>query len=200
MSEVLLRAAGVGCEVDGMRLFHGLDLVVQGGEMVEVRGANASGKSTLLRCLAGLISPGSGAVEVRGDFAYVGHRLGLSDTLTARENLLWLLSLCASQLRRNELASRTDEALVRLGISATGGRTVASLSAGQRRRVALAGVLANPARLWLLDEPSTALDEVGVALLAAEMDRHLESGGGVVVATHRPLGPRPARTVQLGIT
>ena len=200
MNEVLLRAAAIGCEVDGVRLFHGLDLAVQGGEMIEVRGANASGKSTLLRCLAGLIRPGSGAVEVRGDFAYLGHRSGLSETLTVRENLLWLLSLCAGQLRDAELASRTDQALSRLGIGDAGGRAVASLSAGQRRRVALAGVLANPARLWLLDEPSTALDDMGVALLAAEMDRHLDNGGGVVVATHRTLGPGPIRTVRLGTT
>ena len=198
MSDVLLRGAGVGCEVDDVWLFHGLDLVVRGGEMVEVRGANASGKSTLLRCLAGLIRPGSGAVEVRREFAYLGHRSGLSDTLTVGENLRWLLSHCAGQLRGNEVESRIEEALARLEVGHVRGRAVALLSAGQRRRVALAGVLASPAQLWLLDEPLTALDDTGVALLTSELQRHLASGGGLVAATHRALGPHPARTVQLG--
>ncbi len=198
MSEVLLRASDVGYEVDDLRLFHELELVVRSGEMVEVRGANASGKSTLLRCLAALIRPGSGTVEVRGQFAYLGHRSGLSDTLTVRENLRWLLSLCSGQLSSNEVASGIEEALVRLEIGHVRGRTVASLSAGQRRRVALAGVLASRARLWLLDEPLTALDDAGVALLTGELHRHLDGGGGVVAATHRALGPLPASTVQLG--
>lgn len=198
MSDVLLRAAGIGCEVDDVWLFQGLDLVVQGGEMVEVRGANASGKSTLLRCLAGLIRPGSGAVEVRRELAYLGHRSGLSDTLTAGENLRWLLSLCSGQVRGDEVESGIGEALARLEIGHVRGRAVAALSAGQRRRVALAGVLASPAQLWLLDEPLTALDDAGAALLAGEIERHLAGGGGVVAATHRALGPSPARTVQLG--
>ena len=200
MSEALLRAAGVGCEVDDVWLFHGLDLVVQGGEMVEVRGANASGKSTLLRCLAGLIRPASGAVEVRREFAYLGHRSGLSDTLTVGENLRWLLSLCSGRVRGDEVETGIEDALVRLEVGHVRGRTVASLSAGQRRRVALAGVLASKARLWLLDEPLTALDDAGAALLAGEIERHLAGGGGLVAATHRDLGSRPTRTVQLGTT
>lgn len=198
MSEVLLRASDVGYEVDDLPLFHELDLVVRSREMVEVRGANASGKSTLLRCLAGLIRPASGAVEMHDQFAYLGHHSGLSDTLTVRENLGWLLALCSRQLPANEVESGIEEALVRLEVGHVQGRTVASLSAGQRRRVALAGVLASRARLWLLDEPLTALDDAGVALLAGELRRHLDCGGGVVAATHRALGPLPARTVQLG--
>ena len=200
MAEVLLRAAGVGCEVDDVRLFHGLDLVVRGGEMVEVRGANATGKSTLLRCLAGLIQPGSGAVEVQGELAYLGHRSGLSDTLTVGENLRWLLSLCSGRLRDHDVEPRIEAALVRLGIGDIRGRAAMSLSAGQRRRVALAGALVSPARLWLLDEPLTALDDSGVALLTDTLQRHLDSGGGVVAATHRALGPHPTRTVRLGTT
>ncbi len=200
MNEPLLRAASLGHETDDARLFHGLDLVLRGGEMVEVRGANATGKSTLLRCLAGLIRPGSGTVDVGVEIAYLGHRSGLSETLTARENLRWRLSLCSGRLDGNEATARIDEALVRLGIGHAGGRAVASLSAGQRRRVALAAVLASPARLWLLDEPLTALDDAGAALLTAEIERHLRNGGGVVAATHRPLGPRAMRTVQLGTT
>ncbi|MXY51249.1 MAG: heme ABC exporter ATP-binding protein CcmA [Gammaproteobacteria bacterium] len=198
MSEVLLRASDVGYEVDGSRLFHELDLVVRSSEMVEVRGANASGKSTLLKCLAGLIRPASGAVAVHDQFAYLGHRAGLSDTLTVRENLRWLLSLCQGQLRAGEAESGIEDAVARLEIGHLLGRAVASLSAGQRRRVALAGVLASRARLWLLDEPLTALDEAGVALLTGELRRHLNNGGGVVAATHLALGPLPARTVQLG--
>ena len=198
MNRVLLRAAGIGYEVDDTPLFRGLDLVVRGGEMVEVRGANASGKSTLLRCLARLIQPASGAVEVPGELAYLGHRSGLSETLTVRENLRWRLRLCAGRWRGNDVEAVIEEALARLRIGHLRGRTVASLSAGQRRRVALAGVLASPARLWLLDEPLTALDDTGAALLANGLRRHLDNGGGVVAATHRALGSVPARTVQLG--
>lgn len=200
MSELLLRVHGIGAEVDDERLFHGLDLVVRGGEMVEVRGANASGKSTLLRCLAGLIQPGSGEVEVGDELAYLGHRSGMNGALTARENLRWLLSLCSGQSGEDDVQTRLEDALARLDIGDAAARPVESLSAGQRRRVALAGVLASRARLWLLDEPLTALDDAGVALLAGEMERHLDAGGGVVAATHRALGPLPARTVQLGTT
>lgn len=198
MSDVLVRAAGIGYAVDDERLFDDLDLVVQSGEMVEVRGANASGKSTLLRCLAGLIPPESGSVEVGGGFAYLGHRSGLSGTLTARENLLWQFSLCCGQSGGRDAPARIEEALARFDIDHAGARPVESLSAGQRRRVALAGVLANPARLWLLDEPLTALDGAGVALLTGEIERHLDAGGAVVAATHGALRARVTQTVQLG--
>ena len=198
MSDVLVRAAGIGYVVDDERLFHDLDLVVSAGEMVEVRGANASGKSTLLRCLAGLIRLGSGTVEVGGELAYLGHRSGLNGTLTARENLRWQLSLCFGRSGGFEAQARIGEALARLDIAHAGLRPVESLSAGQRRRVALAGVLASPARLWLLDEPLTALDDAGAGLLAGEVERHLDAGGGVVAATHVALGPRVTQTVQLG--
>lgn len=198
MSRFLLHAEGVGMDVDAERLFHDLDLVVRGGEMVEVRGANASGKSTLLRCLAGLIRPGSGTVEVGSQLAYLGHRSGLTGALTARENLRWQLSLCSERSSGEELQVRIEEALARFDIRHAAVRPVESLSAGQRRRVALAGVLASPARLWLLDEPLTALDDAGARLLTGEIQRHLDAGGGVVAATHRALGPRPTQTVQLG--
>ena len=197
MSQFLLRAERVGMDVDDEWLFDDLDLVVRAGEMIEVRGANASGKSTLLRCLAGLIRPRSGTVEVGSELAYLGHRSGLNGTLTARENLLWQLSLCSGRSDGSEAQARIGEALARLDIAHAGLRPVESLSDGQRRRVALAGVLASPARLWLLDEPLTALDDAGARLLAGEIERHLDAGGGVVAATHVPLGPRVTQTVQL---
>ena len=197
MSQFLLRAERVGMDVDDEWLFDDLDLVVRAGEMIEVRGANASGKSTLLRCLAGLIRPRSGTVEVGSELAYLGHRSGLNGTLTARENLRWQLSLCSGRSDGSEAQARIGEALARLDIAHAGLRPVESLSDGQRRRVALAGVLASPARLWLLDEPLTALDDAGARLLAGEIERHLDAGGGVVAATHVALGPHVTQTVQL---
>ena len=190
--EPLLAAAGIGYAVSGAWLFTDLDLSVTPGLLVEVRGANGSGKSTLLRCLAGLVPPGAGTVERRAKLAYLGHRSGLCGSLTPAENLRWLQS---------QRGVRDDVtiagALARYRLDRLADRPVQTLSAGQRRRVSLAGVLAAGAGLWLLDEPLTSLDEGAASLFATALGAHLACGGGAVAATHRDLGAAAGRRLEI---
>lgn len=186
-------------------LFDDLSLAVTGGDLIEVRGPNGSGKSTLLRCLAGLLAPRQGRVWRRGGIDYVGHKSGLCERLTATENLRWLTSV------RGDAAKSTAPmaALRRMALAGAAHDLCGAMSAGQMRRAALARLVPDPAHVWLLDEPLTALDDAGVHLLRDLIAAHRLRGGAVVCATHRALGApdeeRPnkarlpaTRTVRLG--
>ncbi len=175
-------------------VLRGVDLKLENGQVLQVRGANGAGKTTLLRTLATLAWPEEGRVlwngeDVRRDLpafhaalAYLGHEAPLKGDLTGFENLRYWVGL-----RRRLLPSQ-----LRAGLSRTGGaewadRPVRTLSAGQRRRVALAGLVALGATLWLLDEPTTNLDVDGQQLVAQLIQEHAASGGMVVMAMHHDL-------------
>ena len=168
------------------------------GEALIVTGANGAGKSTLLRALAGLLAPSAGRVELVGAgeaaaFAhYVGHAEALKPALTAQENL----AFWAAMLGEGGMAPQ--DALGRFKLAHVADLPVGWLSAGQRRRVALARLLVAPRPLWLLDEPATALDVAAQADFAALMGAHLKAGGLIVAATHAPLGLAGARELRLG--
>lgn len=172
-------------------LFDGLDLVVEAGTLLHVRGANGCGKTTLLRTLAGLAAPDDGEVlwrsePVRGpgalaaELGYVGHRHGLCTELDALENLEFLRAVSPARARTEPLA-----ALEALDAGPLARRRVRQLSAGQRQRVALARLALFDTRVWMLDEPFTALDAAGRTLTEALIDAHLEAGGLVLLATHQ---------------
>jgi heme exporter protein A len=189
---LLLNATDLAAERDGRWLFRGLALGVAAGEVVRVEGANGAGKTTLLRILAGLDQDHEGVIRWpaaeqaarpwREDVLFLGHLPGLKGALTATENLAWLVAMRGKPAR-----CALREALARVGLAGYEDVPVATLSAGQKRRVALARLHVEQAPLWLLDEPFTAIDRAGVAALEETLAAHARSGGAVLVTTHHAL-------------
>ena len=176
----------------GRILAKNLSFTVQEGEALIITGPNGAGKSTLLRVLAGLLPPADGKISLSGREGdelplhthYVGHADALKSALTPRENLgFW-----SRALHDSHRGMRTSLALERVGLAHLPDLPVSYLSAGQRRRVALARLLVAPRSLWLLDEPSTALDAASQDRLRHLMEQHLAAGGMIVAATHMSLG------------
>jgi len=201
-----IEARGLACARGDVKLFRDVSFVAASGEWVALRGANGSGKTTLLRCLSGLTRAEEGEVtwdgvparapdsRLREDALYSGHAAGVKDDLTAAENLRDALALRGVPCGEAAM----DEALGQVGLSARRRLPARRLSAGQRRRIGLARLWLDPAPLWLLDEPLTALDASGEALFTTMLERHLGRGGVAVIATHHALRPAPAREVGLG--
>lgn len=187
-------------------VLRGVDLQLTGGSVLQVCGANGSGKTSLLRTLCGLAYPEEGRVlwngaDVRRDLAkfhsalaYVGHESPLKGDLTVNENLRYWAGI-----RRRLSTAELDSALMRVGSAESRDRLVRTLSAGQKRRVALAGVALLGASLWLLDEPTTHLDDAGQALVGQMIQEHVQRGGLVVAAVHHELwiGSTPAQRLDL---
>lgn len=185
-------------------LFEGLTLSVGPGEAVVLTGANGAGKSSLLRVVAGLLPPLSGQVrferggqpldpsEARARHLHLlGHQDGFRSGRTAADELAFQVGWCSGAAEAMEAAVR------RLGLAALLPLEVRRLSAGQRRRLALARLLAAPRPIWLLDEPLSPLDARWRAEVGQIMEAHLEGGGLVLAAVHDPL-PLPARTCPVG--
>jgi heme exporter protein A len=198
-------------EVENLHLWRGERHVLRGvhfalarGACLEVCGANGSGKTTLLRTLCGLIYPEEGRVlwngeNVRRDLrafhaalVYLGHEPPLKSDLTARENLHYWIGI-----RRQLSAEELTGALARVGALSFCERQVRTLSAGQRRRVALAGIALLAVPLWLLDEPVTNLDAEGRELVAGLIGEQLARGGMVVAAVHQGLPPSVRNLTRL---
>lgn len=171
-------------------LWTGLSFAVDSGRMLLITGDNGAGKTSLIRILCGLSTADSGRVfwrqcdiaenseDYQAEILYVGHRDGLKDDLTAAENIAF-----AAALQKSPPHLSPQKALAQLGVPCH--VHCRDLSAGQRRRVALARLLANQATLWLLDEPFTALDEDGKQLLADAVAMHLKNGGALVMSSHQ---------------
>ena len=206
MATSLLEVADLACRRGGRKVFERLSFSLAAGEMLTLTGRNGSGKTTLLRALALLVRPEAGAIrwqsadvraeaEVwRGRIAWLGHLEGLKGDLSVAENLL-----SAERLRGAPPAEdRLDSALVAFDLSSLAARAVRTLSAGQRRRTALARVVLTQAPLWLLDEPLNALDAPAQAAFRAALEKHRAAGGLAIAATHADLGFADARTLELG--
>ncbi|MCJ2141385.1 heme ABC exporter ATP-binding protein CcmA [Methylobacterium sp. E-066] len=185
-----LSVDNLACRRSGRRIFSGLAFALGPGDALAVTGRNGAGKSSLLAILSGRLRPDAGRVEVAevGEASLpeclhvVGHRDGLKSSLTAGENLLFAQKLLGAP----RLSPRN--ALEQLGLGHAHDLPVGYLSAGQRRRVALARLLVCERPLWLLDEPTAALDTASQALLAGLMAAHRVGGGLVIAATHQALG------------
>jgi heme exporter protein A len=183
-------------------VLRGICLAAAGGQCLQVTGANGAGKTTLLRALCGLVPLEQGRICWRGrdivedpaafhsELSYLGHDNGLKADLTAAENLHY-----AAALRRRVRPQDIAAALARTGVAEAAGQLLRRLSAGQRRRVALARLALTGGSLWVLDEPGSNLDERGQGLLAELIEGHLRAGGAAVVATHRMLD-LPAAQLQ----
>jgi heme exporter protein A len=189
-----IEASALSVERGGCTVFADLGFRLDTGEALCVTGPNGAGKSTLLRAIAGLLPLAAGRVEVepatearRGELChYVGHADALKPSLTAFENLSFLASLLATGSVR-PVAGEIDAALARLGLAGVADLPAAYLSAGQKRRVALARLVAVFRPIWLIDEPLTALDLASQAVVTQIIAEHLAAGGIVIVATHTPL-------------
>jgi heme exporter protein A len=189
------------------QILAGVNLALNSGEMLQVTGANGSGKTSLLRTLCGLIHPEEGRVlwgdrnvqqdlpAFHSELVYLGHEPPLKADLTARENLRYWVGV-----RRTMRAAELDAALARVGASAWADQPVRTLSAGQKRRVAIAGVMLFAAPLWLLDEPATNLDGDGQRLVGSLIDEQLKAGGLVVAALHQELRLRGGEPRRLDLS
>lgn len=196
-----LRVSNLTAVRSGRLIFADLSFDLASGEAMAVVGPNGSGKSTLLRLIAELLPAEAGTVTLDGGeegepvaerVHYLGHRDPLKPSLTARETLLFWQSLLGAP------RMPADAALERVNLAHAIDLPSGYLSAGQRRRLSLARLLISHRPLWLLDEPSAALDRVSSDLFEALVDEHLRSGGLMMAATHLPFGFQ-TRTLDLGV-
>ena len=198
-----LVAEGLACRRGERLVFAGVDCRLPAGGALVLTGSNGSGKSSLLRLLATLLTPASGrvlwgdepvardAARYRAAIHYVGHLDASKPALTPREMLGFWAAL------RGSAAPAIDTALGRFGLGAVADFPCRWLSAGQQRRLALARLVAAPAPIWLLDEPNAALDSDGEARLGTAIAEHRAGGGRVAIATHQPIALSAAAIIAL---
>lgn len=187
-----LQVRHLACERGDRRLFRNLNFQLSAGQVLQIVGHNGAGKTSLLRILAGLLEPSHGEIcwagqrikrvksEFLQDLTYLGHLSGVKSHLTPLENLKFF-----TRLHGHQPIISYEEALTQLGLKAFIDDPAGHLSAGQQRRIALARLLVTKARLWILDEPLTALDKSGVALMTQMIDAHRQKGNMVILTSHQ---------------
>src|SRR5580658_8325314 len=195
-----LSGRGVGCVRGGREVFSGLDFEASSGEALAVTGPNGSGKTSLLRLVAGLLTLAGGSIDLEGSEPeltlpeqahYLGHRDALKPALSVLENLCFWRDFLGGE------GFDAAASLAAVGLDHAAHLPAAFLSAGQRRRLSVARLLAVRRPVWLLDEPTSALDAAGQSQFAGLMKDHLARGGLIIAATHTPLGEE-AQELQIG--
>ncbi|WP_416411990.1 cytochrome c biogenesis heme-transporting ATPase CcmA [Pantoea sp. App145] len=200
----MLEVINLSCVRDERTLFNGLSFRVEAGDIVQIEGPNGAGKTSLLRLLAGLSRAEEGEVQWQGqpirqqretwhqNLLYLGHHPGVKSVLSPLENLhFW---------HGDSHGEAIFAALEQVDLLGYEEVPVAQLSAGQQRRVALARLWLSPAKLWILDEPLTAIDKAGVEKLMARFAWHANNGGAVVLTTHQDLPDSTQRVRKIRLT
>lgn len=191
----MLEGKNLACARGERTLFSHLNFTLREGELLLVQGANGSGKTSLLRMICGLMVPEFGDIlwcgekigvvreSYHAEMTYFGHAPAIKEDLTAFENLDFSCRLAGIPVSRDEV----EGALGHIGLGHCLNLSAKSLSQGQRRRVALARMLLVKARLWILDEPLTALDQAALQLVQSLIGEHLQRGGMALLTTHQPV-------------
>jgi len=174
-------------------VFSPVSFSLQKGECLQITGKNGAGKSTLLKLIAGLLQPTHGNIQSNHDLYYLGHKNAHQLSLTARENIILIATMLDVKLSEKSI----QEILQQAGIEKLIDTPVKFFSAGQMRRLALAKLLLKPQKLWLLDEPTTALDALGVKWFENILQTHLSRGGIAVIATHDVLENIKSKIIDL---
>ena len=196
-----LRAQNLTCERGGRIVFRNVSLALKPGQLMQLTGPNGSGKSSLLRLIAGLNEAQTGELGFEGGSKdltigqqahYIAHQEPVKSALTVYENLAFWRDFLGG--------GEVEEALDALDLARLSSYPAGLLSAGQKRRLALARLVLVPRVLWLLDEPTVGLDTASLARLAAVMARQLDKGGMIIAATHVALGREPDLKLELGGT
>jgi heme exporter protein A len=201
-SACLIRTENLCFERDEIKVIDRVNLELNSGDLLQVEGCNGSGKTTLLRLLTTAIKPTSGRIFYQGkklsdcryeycsNIIFIGHQIALKERLTPVENLDWLSPIGLSQ-------DSINRALDLVGLRDFETAPSWSLSAGQKRRVALARLIVSNAKIWFLDEPFTAIDTQGIGLMRQLIDDHVSKGGAVVFSTHQSVDMKNVRRYSL---
>lgn len=194
-STALLSATNLTCIREDRLLFDQLEIEINAGDIVQVEGPNGSGKTSLLRILAGLSQPYEGNIFFKGseipqsreefhqNLLYLGHLPGVKGEMNAQENLTFNLALHGT----NDSESEIKQTLAKVNLSGFEDSLASHLSAGQHRRISLARLYKSTAPIWILDEPFTAIDKQGVYELEQLFKSHIEKGGCIILTTHQDL-------------
>ena len=201
-THTFLKVESLAFERNDAVLFQPVDFALKAGEALQLVGDNGSGKTTFFQLLTGILSPSSGSISYCGqpfndcryeylsDVLYIGHQSGVKAALTVTENLRWMSP-------NNTSSEKISTALEAVGLSEYAQINCANLSAGQKRRVALARLMTAQAKLWFLDEPLTSLDKQGVELIERCMSQHLQQGGAILFSSHQDLAQLKTRNYRL---
>lgn len=210
MPPILLQARQLFCEREERVLFARLDFALHAGELLQIEGPNGAGKTTLMRSVSGLNQHFEGEVLWRGqpvaedrsafygETLILGHLSGIKMPLSPTENLRWISA--ARGIALTDLDDRIATSLDAVGLGGFEHQPAHSLSAGQKRRIALARLFLEPATLWVLDEPFSAIDKQGVSVLESLLEDHVSRGGAALVVTHHDMQLKNVchRRLQLG--